>query len=219
MILEPDEDVHSKLNQEFVQLDIFWKDVILWTPLILKIQGFSLPTSERFQFHIRNKMRLFASDSWWYYYWPGLIILQSGTVQKPWYSLVMLCLLQTYSFAALVLLWIRPDCVSPSADHVTISRTLSWDCHPNSSFSHFLPHSVNSYCNASVLVRAGWVTPVTCYLLVPKRCVLRWTPGSRKIQLTQLQEETRKLSIDLTKCYLKWLIKLVNSTQSYLCAR
>lgn len=163
-----------------------------------------------FQFHIRNKIRQLATDSWRYYYWPGLIILQSGTVQKSWYSLVMLCFLQTYSFAALVPLWIRPDCVSPSADHVNITGTLSWDHHRNSSFSHFLPHSVNSYCNASVLVRVGWVTPVTCYLLVPKWCVLRWTSGSRKIQLTQLWEETWKLSIDLTKCSLKWLIKLVN---------
>lgn len=85
-----------------------------------------------------------------------------------------------------------------------------WDDHRNSAFSHFPPQSVNSYCNASVLVRVGWVTPVTCYLLVPKWCVLRWTANSRKIQLTRLRGETLKLSIHLAKGSLKWLIELVN---------
>lgn len=130
-------------------------------------------------------------------------------MQKLLHSLVTLYLSQTYSFAAIVLLWMRPDCTSQSADRVNISRTLKLRPSHNSAFSHFPPQSVNSYCNASDLVRVGWVTPGTCYLLVPKWCVLRWTASSRKVQLTRLWVETWKLSLYL-KSSLKCLIELVN---------
>lgn len=84
---------------------------------------------------------------------------------------------------------------------------LSRDHHHNSPFFPFFPpESVNSYCAASVLVRAGWVTPVTCYLLVPNRSVLRWTVSSRKTRLARLWEEARKLSVHSTKCSLKRLV-------------